>query len=29
MTGVPMVDADITALAEMVLRHFTDGAGPV
>jgi AcrR family transcriptional regulator len=28
MTGEPMIDADITALAEMVLRHFADDAGP-
>lgn len=28
MTGRPMVDADVAALVEMVLRHFTDGAGP-
>lgn len=28
MTGEPMVDADVAALVEMVLPHFTDGAGP-
>ncbi|MGV9771763.1 TetR/AcrR family transcriptional regulator [Streptosporangium sp. NPDC003464] len=28
MTGEPMVDADVTALVEMVLLHFADGAGP-
>ncbi|MFF2328833.1 MULTISPECIES: TetR/AcrR family transcriptional regulator [unclassified Streptomyces] len=28
MTGVPMVDADVAALVEMVLPHFTDGPGP-
>ncbi|MEU6782137.1 TetR/AcrR family transcriptional regulator [Nonomuraea angiospora] len=26
MTGEPMVDADVTALVEMVLSHFTDDA---
>jgi AcrR family transcriptional regulator len=26
MTGAPMVDADVTALTEMVLRHFADPA---
>ncbi|SDI73117.1 DNA-binding transcriptional regulator, AcrR family [Actinokineospora alba] len=26
MTGTPMVDADVTALTEMVLRHFADRA---
>ncbi|MEV0704904.1 TetR/AcrR family transcriptional regulator [Saccharopolyspora sp. NPDC050389] len=26
MTGEPMVDADVTALVEMVLRHFADPA---
>ncbi|TDD38742.1 TetR/AcrR family transcriptional regulator [Saccharopolyspora elongata] len=26
MTGAPMVDEDVTALAEMVLRHFADPA---
>ncbi|GAA0389007.1 hypothetical protein Acor_59680 [Acrocarpospora corrugata] len=28
MTGGPMADADVTALVEMVLAHFGDGAGP-
>jgi AcrR family transcriptional regulator len=28
MTGEPMVDADVTALVEMVLRHFADDANP-
>ncbi|MEU4330596.1 TetR/AcrR family transcriptional regulator [Nonomuraea dietziae] len=28
MTGGPMVDADVAALVEMVLRHFADGADP-
>jgi AcrR family transcriptional regulator len=28
MTGEPMVDADVAALAEMVLAHFADGADP-
>ncbi|WP_460443801.1 TetR/AcrR family transcriptional regulator [Amycolatopsis cihanbeyliensis] len=28
MTGEPMADADVTALAEMVLRYFTDRAAP-
>ncbi|WP_328618154.1 TetR/AcrR family transcriptional regulator [Amycolatopsis sp. NBC_00355] len=28
MTGEPMADADVTALLEMVLPYFTDGAGP-
>ncbi|WP_345430784.1 TetR/AcrR family transcriptional regulator [Actinoallomurus vinaceus] len=28
MTGGPMVDADVAALVEMVLQHFTDEAGP-
>ncbi|MET8340693.1 TetR/AcrR family transcriptional regulator [Streptosporangium canum] len=28
MTGEPMVDADVAALVEMVLPHFTGGAGP-
>ncbi|MER5327088.1 TetR-like C-terminal domain-containing protein [Streptosporangium roseum] len=28
MTGEPMADADVTALAAMVLPHFADGAGP-
>jgi AcrR family transcriptional regulator len=28
MTGEPMVDADVDALVEMVLRHFADGSRP-
>ncbi|MEV4006542.1 TetR/AcrR family transcriptional regulator [Actinomadura sp. NPDC049753] len=28
MTGEPMADADVTALVEMLLTHFTDGGGP-
>ncbi|GAB2975821.1 TetR/AcrR family transcriptional regulator [Saccharothrix stipae] len=28
MTGAPMVDADVTALIGMLLRHFADDAGP-
>ncbi|MFD8530485.1 TetR/AcrR family transcriptional regulator [Streptosporangium canum] len=28
MTGEPMADADVAALVEMVLPHFTGGAGP-
>ncbi|MGC5016803.1 TetR/AcrR family transcriptional regulator [Streptosporangium sp. DT93] len=28
MTGEPMVDADVTALIEMVLPHFTGRSGP-
>ncbi|SHF57024.1 TetR/AcrR family transcriptional regulator [Streptoalloteichus hindustanus] len=28
MTGAPMVDADVTALVEMVVRHLTNGTGP-
>ncbi len=28
MTGEPMVNADVAALVEMVLPHFTDSSGP-
>jgi hypothetical protein len=28
MTGEPMIDADVTALVEMVLQYLADDAGP-